>query len=132
VYGFVYFGLLDTRVAALVFIAIALSLVPHNMQYGPQAAMIAESFPARLRYSGASIGYQLSSIIAGGPAPLIAVALYATFHSVYAVAVYILFCAVVSIIAAAMMRERAHVDIAQEYDEHEAEIGSLQGSPRPA
>jgi len=131
-YGFVYFGLLDTRVAALVFIAIALSLVPHNMQYGPQAAMIAESFPARLRYSGASIGYQLSSIIAGGPAPLIAVALYAAFRTGYAVAGYILFCAVVSIVACALMRERAHVDIAHEYGEFEAEIGSLQSSPRPA
>jgi MFS family permease len=131
-YGFVYFGLLDTRVAALVFIAIALSLVPHNMQYGPQAAMIAESFPARLRYSGASIGYQLSSIIAGGPAPLIAVALYAAFRTGYAVAVYILFCAVVSIVACALMRERAHVDIAHEYGEPEVEIAALRGSPRPA
>ncbi|MBV9544747.1 MAG: MHS family MFS transporter, partial [Chloroflexi bacterium] len=56
IFGFVYFGLLDTRVGALAFIAIALSLVAHNMQYGPQAAMIAESFPPSLRYSGSSIG----------------------------------------------------------------------------
>ena len=64
-------------IPALVFIAIAISLIPHNIQYGPQAAMIAESFPGRLRYSGASIGYQLASVFAGGPAPLIAVALFA-------------------------------------------------------
>jgi MFS family permease len=131
-FGFVYFGLLDTKVAALVFIAIALSLVPHNMQYGPQAAMIAESFPARLRYSGASIGYQLSSVIAGGPAPLIAVALLSAYKTGYAVSAYILACAVISIVACAMMRERAQVDIAQEYDEQEAEVPMLQGSPRPA
>ena len=69
-WGFVYFGLLDSGVAALAFLAIGLSLVTHNMQYGPQAAMIAESFPGSLRYSGASIGYQLASVFAGGPAPL--------------------------------------------------------------
>jgi MFS family permease len=121
-YGFVYFGLLDTRAAALVFIAIAISLIPHDMQYGPQAAMIAESFPGRLRYSGASIGYQLSSIFAGGPAPLIAVALFSAYKTGTAVAVYILACAVVSIVAAALMRERANVDISVEYGEEEAVV----------
>jgi hypothetical protein len=53
------------------------------MMYGPQAALIAESFTPRLRYSGASLGYQLASIIAGGPAPLIATALFARYHSGY-------------------------------------------------
>jgi hypothetical protein len=48
--------------------------------YGPQAALIAEAFTPRLRYSGASLGYQLASVIAGGPAPLIATALFATYH----------------------------------------------------
>jgi MFS family permease len=120
VYGFVYFGLLGTLLPALVFIAIAISLVPHNMQYGPQAAMIAESFPGRLRYSGASIGYQLASVIAGGPAPLIAVALFAAFRTGYAVSFYILACAIISIIAVALMKERAGVDISQEYGESEA------------
>ena len=71
-FGFMYFGMVDTAGPALVFIAIVLSLIPHDMQYGPQAALIAESFTPRLRYSGASLGYQLASIIAGGPAPLIA------------------------------------------------------------
>ena len=65
-------ALLDTESAALVLLAIVVSLIPHDMQYGPQAALIAESFPTRLRYSGAGLGYQLASVIAGGPAPLIA------------------------------------------------------------
>src|SRR5207253_10999672 len=77
VWGFIYFGLLDTKVAALMFIAIFLSLIPHDAQYGPQAALIAESYTGRLRYSGASLGYQLASVIAGGPAPLIATTLFA-------------------------------------------------------
>jgi MFS family permease len=118
--GFVYFGLLDSGVAALAFVAIALSLVPHNMQYGPQAAMIAESFPVHLRYSGASIGYQLASIFAGGPAPIIATALYGQYRTGAAVALYILGCAVITIIATALMRERARVDIAAEFGESEA------------
>jgi len=58
-----------------VLIAIVLSLVLHDIQYGPQAALIAESFGTNLRYSGAGIGYQLASVIAGGPAPLIAAAI---------------------------------------------------------
>ena len=77
VFGFLYFGMVDTAIPSLVFIAIVLSLIPHDMQYGPQAALIAEAFTPRLRYSGASLGYQLASIIAGGPAPLIATALFA-------------------------------------------------------
>src|SRR6185437_11490112 len=71
VYGFIYFALLDTANPVLVFIAIALSLLPVMTQYGPEAALIAESFTPRLRYSGASLGYQLASIIAGGPSPFI-------------------------------------------------------------
>ncbi len=62
-FGFLYFGMVDTATPMLVFIAIVLSLVPHDMQYGPQAALIAESFTPRLRYSGASLGYQLASVI---------------------------------------------------------------------
>jgi hypothetical protein len=65
-FGFLYFGMVDTAIPSAVFIAIVLSLIPHDIQYGPQAALIAESFTPRLRYSGASLGYQLASIIAGG------------------------------------------------------------------
>jgi MFS family permease len=68
-FGFLYFGMVDTAIPSAVFIAIVLSLIPHDMQYGPQAALIAEAFTPRLRYSGSSLGYQLASVIAGGPAP---------------------------------------------------------------
>ena len=77
VFGFVYFALLNTMIPGWIFLAIVLSLIPHDMMYGPQAALIAESFTGRLRYSGASLGYQLASVIAGGPAPLIAAWLFA-------------------------------------------------------
>jgi hypothetical protein len=100
-----------------VFIAIVLSLIPHDMQYGPQAALIAEAFTPRLRYSGASLGYQLASVIAGGPAPIIATALFATYQTGYAIAVYIAACAVVSLIAAALMPDYTGKDISMEYDD---------------
>ena len=113
-FGFLYFGMVDTAAPALVFIAIVLSLIPHDMQYGPQAALIAESFTPRLRYSGASLGYQLASIIAGGPAPIIATALFAAYGSGYAIAGYILVLAVISFIAAAMMPDYTGKDISAE------------------
>src|SRR5204862_4506230 len=105
VFGFVYFALLDTANPVWIFIAIILSLVPHDMMYGPQAALIAESFTGRLRYSGSSLGYQLASIIAGGPAPLIAAWLFGSYHTPYAIAWYIAACAVLSLVATAMMTE---------------------------
>ena len=61
VFGFIYFAMLDTGSEPIIFFAIILSLIPHDMMYGPQAALIAESFTGRLRYSGASLGYQLAS-----------------------------------------------------------------------
>jgi MFS family permease len=117
VFGFVYFGMLDSASPWVVFLAIALSLIPHGMQYGPQAALIAEAFTPRLRYSGASLGYQFAAIIAGGPAPLIATALFAAYHSGYAIAFYIAACAAVSIIAVWLMPDHTGKDIAHEYDE---------------
>jgi metabolite-proton symporter len=117
VFGFMYFAMVDTASPVLVFIAIVLSLIPHDMQYGPQAALIAEAFTPRLRYSGASLGYQLASIIAGGPAPLIATALFASYHTGYAISIYIAACAVVSLIAAALMPDYTGRDISFEYDD---------------
>jgi MFS family permease len=116
-YGFAFFAMVDTAIPALVFIAIVLSLVPHDMQYGPQGALIAEAFTPRLRYSGSSLGYQFASIIAGGPAPLIATALLAAYHSGFAVAVYIAICCVIGFVSAALMPDFTGKDISAEYDD---------------
>jgi MFS family permease len=107
-FGFVYFALLDTRVPLWVFLAITFSLVPHDLMYGPQAALIAESFKSRVRYSGASLGYQLASITAGGPAPLIATALFARYHTGYSIAIYMALCAFVSIVSVNLMTDRTN------------------------
>ena len=115
VFGFIYFAMLNTGSEAVIFLAVILSLIPHDMLYGPQAALIAESFTGRLRYSGASLGYQLASIIAGGPAPLIATWLFATYHSPYAIAIYIAICAVITLVATALMTDYTGKDISGEY-----------------
>ena len=110
-FGFLYFALLDTRSPVLMFVAIALSFLPVMNMYGPQAALIAESFAPRLRYSGAGLGYQLASIIAGGPAPFIATALVAAFHSGYAIGCYILGCGVISMVATVLLTDYTNKDI---------------------
>ena len=115
IFGFIYFAMLNTVVPGWIFLAIVLSFVPHDMLYGPQAALIAECFTPRLRYSGTSIGYQLASVTAGGPAPLIATALLAWTGSGFAIAWYIAFCAVVTIIATVLMPDYTNRDISQEH-----------------
>jgi len=107
VFPFVYFRLLDSGVLPLVFLAILVSLPLHDLQYGPQAAFIAESFPGSLRYSGASLGYQLASITAGGPAPIVALLLLGKFGSSTAIAVYMAICSVISLACVYALPDRA-------------------------
>ncbi|HEU0154853.1 MAG TPA: MFS transporter [Stellaceae bacterium] len=116
VYGFIYFGLLDTKAPMLIFIAVALSLLPVMTCYGPEAALIAESFSPRLRYSGTSLGYQLASIIAGGPSPFIATALFAAYKSSLPIALYMVGCAVIGIVATALLTDYTNKDISAEYE----------------
>src|ERR1700756_1492177 len=115
-FGFVYFGLLDTKVPSLIFLAVALGLLPIMTLYGPQAALIAESFSPRLRYSGTSLGSQLASIIAGGPSPFIATALFATFASSLPIALYILGCGVIGLVAVSLLTDYTNRDVSQEYE----------------
>lgn len=103
VFAFPYFGMLDTKNSFLVLLAIVVSLVFHDMQYGPQAALISESFGANIRYSGAGLGYQLSSVIAGGPAPLIAAAILNGTHSSTWISWYMIGCCVVTLITLFVM-----------------------------
>jgi MFS family permease len=88
-FAFPYFFMLETRSHLMVIAAMIVLMVIHAAIYGTEAAYIAESFPPHIRYTGASLGYQGASIIAGGPAPLISLWLYQTFHSGYAVAAFL-------------------------------------------
>jgi metabolite-proton symporter len=111
VYGFVLFAAMDSGVATIAFLGVLLALIPHGMQYGPQASLIAESFPTSLRYAGAGLGYQLASVIAGGPAPLVATYLLAHTGSGYSIAWAILGCSVVTLVAVALMRDHSGTDL---------------------
>ena len=113
-FTFVYFAMLDTKEPLMIFIAVALSFIPVMTMYGPEAALIAEAFTPRLRYSGASIGYQLASIIAGGPAPFISTWLFASYHSTFPIGIYVVICAVISIGATLMLPDYTHRDISTE------------------
>jgi MFS family permease len=116
IFGFIYYALLDTMNPAVIFITVAISLLPVMNLYGPEAALIAESFSPRLRYSGASLGYQLASIIAGGPAPFIATWLVAKYHSSLPVAIYIGIVSVIGLVATALLPDYTNKDISEEYE----------------
>ena len=107
VYAFPYFGLLNTKTAGLVLLGIVVSLFCHDMQYGPQAALIAETFGPTTRYSGAGLGYQLASVIAGGPAPLIATAILSATGSSTWISVYMVGCCVIAMAALLLMPRRS-------------------------
>jgi metabolite-proton symporter len=113
--SFLYFGLLDSGNPALVFVGAILGALPHAMVYGPQAALIAEQFTPRMRYSGASLGYQLASIIAGGPSPLIAAWLFATYKSGMVIAWFMAICAVIAFVATLFMTDYSRKEIEEEY-----------------
>ena len=116
IFAFPYFGLLNTKTSGLVLLAIVLSLIVHDIQYGPQAALIAESFGTNLRYSGAGIGYQLASVIAGGPAPLIATAILKHTGSSTWISWYIVGCCVLAAIALWLMPRRRESAAPSDFD----------------
>jgi len=103
IWVFVFFALLDTGNFALIVIAAVISLLFHAAMYGPQASFIAEMFPTKIRYSGASMGYQLAGIFGGALAPIISVGLLDRYDTSLVVSLYVLavlalttFCVVVS------------------------------------
>jgi MFS family permease len=126
VVAFLFFGLLSTKSPVYIVLAIVLGAIAHSSVYGPQAALIAEQFTPRMRYSGSSIGYQLASIIAGGPAPLIAAWLLATYKSAPPIALYLAICALIGFVAALLMTEYSSKDISDEY----AHVGQKQPPAR--
>jgi len=106
VFPFIYFGMLDSGVFWMIALAIILGLPSQDLQYGPQAAFIAERFPGRLRYSGASLGYQLASLTAGGPAPIVALYLFQTFGTSTAIATYVAITGLISLLCVWRLRNR--------------------------
>jgi len=112
-WSFALFPLLGSGEIAWIVLALVVGLVLHGAMYGPQAAMIAELFPTRIRYSGASIAYQLTAIFAGSLAPIIAVKLVAIYGSAFPVAVYVGIACAISGASALLARETKGVELAE-------------------
>jgi MFS family permease len=115
-FAFPYFLLIGTADFMMMLIAAVVGQVIVAAMAGPEGALIAESFTGRLRYSGASIGAGLGAPLAGGVASILGVALFQHYRSVVPVALYMIFCAAVSILAVMLLRERSATDLNVEYD----------------
>ena len=111
-WSFALFPLLASGDAASIVLALVVGLVLHGAMYGPQAAMIAELFPTRIRYSGASIAYQLTAIFAGSLAPIVALWLYKEDGSALPVALYVAAACAISGVSALLARETKGVELA--------------------
>jgi metabolite-proton symporter len=113
VWSFIFFRLLDTGQTPLIIAAMVGGLACHGIMYGPQAAFIAELFPTRMRYSGASLAYQGTSIFAGSLAPIIALALLGRFNSWVPIAIYLAIAGAISAFAALKARETKGLTFAE-------------------
>jgi MFS family permease len=114
-FAFAYYALFNTAIPGLIILATLVAFVFHDLMWGPLAALTAECFTPRLRYSGASIGFQFAAVFAGGPAPMIAIALLAATGSGYVIALYIFGCAVVSVAATAALPSGTSRDFARDH-----------------
>ena len=110
-FAFPYFFVLTQGGAVPIFVVVVLSMIIHSMMYGPQAALIGESFPTHLRYGGAGLGYQLASVFAGGPAPLVATWLLHETGTPYSISIYIVVAAVITVICCLALADRSRANI---------------------
>jgi MFS family permease len=108
---FVFFAMLDTKSYVLIILATVMALVLHAAMYGPQASFIAEMFPTRVRYSGASMGYQLAGILGGALAPIIAVALLDRFDTSVVVSLYVVLTLAVTTVCVLAAPETSKIDL---------------------
>jgi MFS family permease len=104
---FALFGLMNTTVVGLIILGLVVDGIFQDLQYGPQAAVIAENFPASRRYTGSGLGYHLAAITAGGPAPIVASYLFETFQTSMAIAAFGLSTTLISLATLPALRNRA-------------------------
>jgi metabolite-proton symporter len=125
IWVFVFFALLDTGNFALIVLATVVALFFHAAMYGPQAAFIAEMFPTRIRYSGASMGYQLAGIFGGALAPIISVALLDRYDTSLAVSLYVVAVLAVTTTCVLLAPETSRIDLhADPVDERVGQRGT--------
>jgi metabolite-proton symporter len=110
-WGFFAFPMMNSGNYAVITAAITIGLMIHAFMYAPQPAIMAEMFPTRMRYSGVSLGYQVTSIVAGSLAPLIAVKLLEIYDSSVPIAVYLAVACAVTLVAVLFTRETNGIDL---------------------
>ena len=113
VWAFAFYPLLDTRSPGVIIAAIVVGLLVHSAMNGPQGAVIAELFPTRIRYSGASLCYQVTSIVGGSWAPIVSLALYRHYHSTLPISLYLAGACAISFVATLLARETKGLTFAQ-------------------
>jgi MFS family permease len=111
IWGFILFPMIETRSLPWITAAIAVGLIVLSINYGPLAAMLAELFDTRVRYCAVSLSYQLSAIIGGGLAPIIATGLYARYHNNIAISIYMGGACAFSFICAGLLKTTHATDI---------------------
>ncbi|HEY2223429.1 MFS transporter [Actinomycetospora sp.] len=133
VFAFPMFWLIDTGSVPLVLIALLVAFTIHATMYGPQATLYAEMFPADVRFSGASLGYQVASVLAGGLAPFIMTALLAATGASWSVALYIVATAVITFVSVVTIRERYRRDLYETSEDEARQEGTARaGAQRVA
>ncbi len=111
-FAFPFFFLIETSNHVMMLLSVAVALgIGHAAMYGPQASFFSELFGTRVRYSGASLGYQMASVVAGGFSPLIATGLLREFNASWPIALYIVGMTVVSTVSVLAIAETVHSDI---------------------
>jgi MFS family permease len=111
IWAFAFFPLLETKSFPLIALATVIALVTHAAMYGPQAAFIAELFSTRLRYSGASMGYQVAGIVGGALAPIIALKLFDVYGTTLAVSIYVVVALAITAVGLAIAPETRDRDL---------------------
>lgn len=113
-WAFPMFWLLDTATPLLMILALVIGQSILAMMYGPQAALFAEMFSARVRYSGASMGYQIASVFAGGLAPIIMVSLLDATDTSASVSAYIIVMAAITLLSVYLVTETFEDEMAED------------------
>ena len=112
-WAFAFFPLIETRSPVLITVAILVAVTLNGLMYGPQAALFGELFRTRVRYSGASLGYQIGSMFGGGLAPLVAMAILQHFHSTFGVSLYMAAASAVTIVSMMLLGNRRVGDLSE-------------------
>jgi MFS family permease len=130
VWGFAAWPLMAVGTDIAILASIVLGLLVHALVYAPMPAMMAELFPTRMRYTGLSIGYQVTSVVAGSVAPLIATALLSAFGSTTPIGLYVLTAAVLSFAAVATTAETRGIAL-RSLDVADRQLSGLVARPAP-